>query len=110
MTPPRRGSLTARLPQQLPTEEFTTLVHARGARIKRIVSLGHVTEPGRWYDQDWNEWVVVIAGAARLRFEGEDAPIAVRADDWIDIPAHRRHRFEWTDPIVRTAWLAVHYA
>jgi cupin 2 domain-containing protein len=52
MTPPRRGSLTARLPQQLPTEEFTTLVHARGARIERIVSLGHVTEPGRWYDQD----------------------------------------------------------
>jgi cupin 2 domain-containing protein len=54
--------------------------------------------------------VVVIADAARLRFEGEDAPIAVRAGDWIDIPAHRRHRFEWTDPTVRTVWLAVHYA
>lgn len=42
-----------------------------GVRVERIVSQGHVTPPGQWYDQDWDEWVSLLSGAARLRVEGE---------------------------------------
>ena len=64
---------------------------------------------GEWYDSDRDEWVVVLAGAARLRFEGEPAPRALAPGDWLRIPAHARHRVEWTDPDRATIWLTVHF-
>ena len=78
-------------------------------RIERIISRGQVTPPGQWYDGARDEWVAVLAGAARLRFEGEAAPRALAPGDWLRIPAHARHRVEWTDPEVPTVWLAVHF-
>ncbi|HUE12699.1 MAG TPA: cupin domain-containing protein, partial [Planctomycetaceae bacterium] len=60
-----------------------------------------------WYDQPENEWVVVLRGAARLRFE--DKVIELKPGDYVDIPAHKRHRVEWTMPEEATVWLAVHY-
>lgn len=106
----RRGSLGTGVPRNFAGEQFTTLIDAPGACIERIVSLGHVTEPGRWYDQDRHEWVLVVHGAARLQFEGKAESITLRGGDYIDIPAHCRHRIEWTDPQVPTVWVAVHYA
>jgi cupin 2 domain-containing protein len=53
--------------------------------------------------------VIVLRGAARLRFEDEDSDRVLNTGDWADIPAHRRHRVEWTDPDTATVWLAIHY-
>jgi cupin 2 domain-containing protein len=78
-------------------------------RIERIVSVGHASPEGFWYDQNEDEWVVVLKGAARLMFEGERQPVEMRAGDFISIPAHKRHRVEWTTPNEPTLWLAVHY-
>lgn len=102
-------NLFAGVPAHLPDELFETLVSAPGVRLERIVSLGHPTPPGRWYDQDTNEWVVLLRGAAILRFEDEPEPRTLRPGDYLDIPAHRRHRVEWTTPGEPTVWLALHY-
>jgi len=84
------------------------LVASRTVRIERIVSRGEVSPPGFWYDQDEAEFVVVLAGAARLGFADGDV-MALGPGDWVDIAPHRRHRVEWTDPGALTIWLAVFY-
>jgi cupin 2 domain-containing protein len=70
-------------------------------------SQGHASPGGFWYDQGQHEWVVVLKGAARLRFEAEI--VEMKPGDFMNIPAHERHRVEWTTPDEPTIWLAVHY-
>ena len=90
-------------------EAVTALVAAEGFRVERIVSFGHVSPPGFWYDQPEREWVMLVSGAARLRFEDEAEAIELTPGAYVDIAAHRRHRVEWTAPDVPTVWLAIHY-
>jgi cupin 2 domain-containing protein len=94
----------------LPDEHFETLLHSGSVRIERIVSHGHASPPGFWYDQAEHEWVMVLQGQAGLRFEGDDQPVVLKPGDFVNIPAHRRHRVEWTTTEEPTIWLAVHYA
>ena len=94
----------------LAQESFETIVETASIRLERIVSAGHVTPPGEWYDQERAEWVVLLQGEARLVFEGDPAALVLRPGDHVRIPAHRRHRVEWTDPGQHTVWLAVHYS
>jgi cupin 2 domain-containing protein len=97
------------LPADLPVELVQTLLDAGTVRIERIVSLGHTSAPGFWYDQSEHEWVVLLRGAARLRFEDDDQTLEMTAGSFVNIPARRRHRVEWTDPRQHTVWLAIHY-
>ena len=108
-TPLQSGSLFADVPTRLDKEEFTVVARLPGARVERIVSTGQASPPGVWYDQEWNEWVVLLSGSARLRLEGEPSARAMAPGDFINIPAHRRHRVEATDPREPTIWLAIHY-
>ncbi len=76
--------------------------------IERIVSRGHTSPEKGWYDQQRNEFVLVLKGAARLEFE--DGRVEnMEPGDWLDIPAHAKHRVAWTDESQETVWLAVHY-
>lgn len=93
------------LPRQMPEEVITKLLEAGGVRIERIVSQGHASPPDFWYDQDEPEWVVVLKGAAKLRID--DEPVEMRPGDFQFIPAHKKHRVEWTTPDEPTIWLAV---
>jgi len=95
------------LPRQLPEELITKLLEAGGVRIERIVSLGHASPPDFWYDQDQPEWVVVLKGAAKLRID--DELVEMRPGDFQVIPAHKKHRVEWTTPDEPTIWLAVFF-
>lgn len=97
------------LPKAADQETLVDLLNRPGVRIERIVSTGQASPPGFWYDQAHGEWVAVLAGEARLRFEDEPAARTLRAGDFVDIAAHRRHRVEWTRPGEPTVWLAVHY-
>lgn len=97
------------VPTGLPDELVQGLLAAPGLRIERIVSHGNASPEGFWYDQDTHEWVLLVSGAARLRFEGEE-PVEMTAGSYLDIPAHQRHRVEWTDPQQPTIWLAIHYS
>ena len=97
------------LPGNLPDELFTTLLESSGVRFERIVSHGHASSEGFWYDQHQHEFVIVLKGAARLRFDDEDHAIELKPGDFVNIVAHRKHRVEWTTPDEPTVWLAVHY-
>lgn len=99
------------LPPPSPGAEecFDTLLERPGVRIERIVSRGHASPAGFWYDQDEAEWVLVVVGRARLRVAGEARPRELGPGDWIHLPARCRHRVEWTDPERETVWLAVFY-
>ena len=107
-TNPVLESLFANIPADLPNELIETLVENNSIRIERIVSHGHISPEGFWYDQPQNEWVVVLQGAARLRFE--DEVVEMKPGDWINIPAHKKHRVDWTTPDEPTVWLAAHYS
>jgi cupin 2 domain-containing protein len=96
------------LPDALPDELFETLAEAGNVRIERIVSHGQATPVGEWFDQGWDEWILLLAGSAGLLMEGDEGPRTLRPGDYLMIPAHCRHRVAWTDPGERTVWLAVH--
>jgi cupin 2 domain-containing protein len=90
-------------------EFFEQLAGSGDVRIERIASLGHTSPEDFWYDQEHDEWVLVLQGQARLLFEEGHEIVDLAPGDWLNIPAHARHRVAWTDPGERTIWLAVHY-
>ena len=98
------------IPGDLPEELIEIILETEGIRIERIVSRGHSSPPGFWYDQDKNEYVILLRGKAGLAFENRDDIVIMGPGDHIDIPAHVRHRVEWTDQEEDTIWLAIHYA
>jgi cupin 2 domain-containing protein len=95
------------LPTSIPNELIQVIAGNQHVRIERIVSHGHSSPDGFWYDQDENEWVIVLKGAARLRFD--DRSVELKAGDFVNIPAHKKHRVEWTTPDEPTIWLAVFF-
>ena len=102
------NNLFSDIPGRLEEELFETLASSENVLIERIVSKGHSSPEDGWYDQDRNEFVVLLEGAARLEFD--DGRVEELAPgDWLDIPAHRRHRVAWTPAGAETVWLAVHY-
>lgn len=104
----RTGNLFANIPTHLADERFDTLLTRPGVRIERIVSTAHASAPDFWYDQPQDEWVCVLAGSASLIVEGETQPRVMQPGDWLELPAHVRHRVEWTDAAQPTVWLAIH--
>jgi cupin 2 domain-containing protein len=77
-------------------------------RLERIISKGQISAENFWYDQDENEWVVVLKGKAKLKFENEEI-LEMETGDYINIPAHKKHRVDWTTPETETIWLAIFY-
>jgi cupin 2 domain-containing protein len=104
----KAGNLGAGIPAALPEELTTILATGTGVRIERIVSRGHASPPGFWYDQEEHELVLLVAGAARLEIEGAGER-SLGAGDWLELPPHVRHRVAWTAPAEDTIWLAVFY-
>jgi len=93
----------------LPDEVVDLLVERPGLRIERIESTGQTTPEGQWYEQETDEWVLVVSGAAKLRIEGEATDRELGEGDWILLPAHCRHRVTWTRSKPSTVWLAIHF-
>ena len=102
------NNVFGQLPKDLQHEVFEQIVSSESIKIERIVSKGHRTEEGSWYDQKWAEWVLLLQGAARLEFE-DGTLMDLNAGDYLNIPAHCRHRVVWTMPDEESIWLAIHY-
>ncbi|MBT8042179.1 MAG: cupin domain-containing protein [Pontiella sp.] len=104
-------NLFKEIPDELPEELVTVLAESEGVRIERIVSDGHASPEGFWYDQEQHEWVLLLAGAAVLSIEINDEveTVELSAGDHLLIPAHQRHRVESTSSTEKTIWLAVFY-
>jgi cupin 2 domain-containing protein len=103
------GNLFAGIPETMAAEQFTALLTMPNVRIERIVSRGHASPPGFWYDQPQAEWVIVLAGSAAIAFDGEASPRTLNSGDHLHIPSHTGHRVVSTDAGGPTIWLAVHY-
>lgn len=103
------GSLFENIPASLPDELFETICSTDSVKIERIVSKGHASPEGFWYDQKQNEFVLVVQGSAGLRIEGKTGIVSLKAGDYFNIGSHVKHRVEWTDSSCETIWLAVHY-
>jgi len=103
------GSLLEGIPTELSEERFDTICATGNVKIERIVSRGHASPEGFWYDQDQNEFVLVVRGSAGLKLENENDIVVLKAGDYFNIGAHVKHRVAWTDSKCETIWLAVHY-
>lgn len=103
----RSSNIFTGIPTQLPTELCQTLLSNHNFRIERIVSKGHSSALDDWYDQDGDEWVMLLSGAARLEFVDAER-VTLQPGDYLLIPAHCRHRVDWTSPDTESVWLAIH--
>ncbi len=101
-------NLLSGIPSDRSREFFETILETGTWKLERIVSTGQATEPGKWYDQDRNEWVLLLSGEAGMQFES-GSEIVLRPGDCLLIPGHRRHRVEWTATGTETIWLALHF-
>lgn len=90
-------------------EDTAEMLRQPNVRIERIISQAQASPPDFWFDQEWGEWVLVLSGSAGVLIEGEAEARTLVEGDYLDIPAHTRHRVDWTDPEEPTVWLAVHY-
>ena len=96
------------IPDDLSAEIFEDLAVSKNVKIERIISKGHSSPDVGWYDQEQNEWVIVLKGEALLSFV-DKASVTLKEGDYINIPAHQKHKVAWTQPDLETIWLAVHY-
>ncbi len=97
------------IPDGLPQKEEFVEIIARGDdfRLERLISHGHTTPSGEWYDQDQNEWVVLLQGEAMLEWRDGTA-IELKPGDAILIEAHCQHRVAYTTEEPPCVWLAIH--
>jgi len=102
------GNIFKHLPDDLSDEVFETIVHSEQLKIERIVSSGHRSPDSGWYDQEQDEWVMVLKGEASILFENKET-ISLKAGDYITIAAHNKHRVIKTSEVTETVWLAIHY-
>ena len=102
------NNIFSEIPEQLPEEIVECLLKKGNLVIERIISNGHVTSTGQWYDQTEDEWVILLQGQATLLFEKNQRLVKLLPGDYLLIPAHTKHRVEWTLPDFNTIWLAVH--
>ncbi len=94
---------------QSPEEIFEPIIKTNQFKIERIISSGQSTDKGNWYDQDVDEWVILLKGSVGLLFESNNEKIIMKPGDYINIPAHQKHRVEWTVADEETIWLSVRY-
>jgi cupin 2 domain-containing protein len=96
------------LATRLDEEEFTAIIETAHIKIERIVSTGHHSEEGFWYDQADHEWVLVLQGSGVIEYE-DGRMIELNVGDYVNIPTHQKHRVKETSQSEPTVWLAVHY-
>ncbi len=96
------------IPASLPEEFVEELLTTKNFRMEKIISEGHSSSENFWYDQDENEFVMLLSGSAILSFEDEE-DIKLNPGDYLIIPAHKKHRVKQTDSTQKTFWLTIFY-
>jgi cupin 2 domain-containing protein len=81
------------IPAQADGEIFDELLVRKNVRVERIVSTGQSTPADRPHRQGHDEWVLLLAGSAGLRIEGEGERI-LQPGGHVLIAAHRAHSLQ----------------
>ncbi len=97
-----------KIPDDLEEEIFELLVQGENVKIERIISNGHTSPGTGWYDQEQNEWVLVLKGNAGILFENGQV-IDLNEGDYLNISSHQKHKVIRTSATTETIWLAIHY-
>lgn len=95
------------IPESAEKEIFEVLAKSENAKIERIISNGPESSSDEWYDQNENEWVVLLKGKAKLIFENDEK--VLEPGDHILIKPHRRHKVVILEEKETTIWIAVHF-
>lgn len=104
------NNIREKLPLLPQKDEFSQdILKHHNVRIERIVSFGQASDKDFWYDQEENEWVILLEGSASLEFPNEEEEVNLQPGDYIFIPAHRKHRVKSTALDKRSIWLAVFF-
>lgn len=103
------GNIFDNIPSDLSEEVFQNIISTKIIRIERIISHGQKSPPDFWYDQEQSEWVILLKGYAEIRFDNNPELIKLNPGNYLNIPAHQKHRVEKTDLNEATIWLAVFY-
>jgi len=104
----KKSDIFDNIPKDLTNEFFEDIVLSDNVKIEKIISKGHTSPKDGWYNQEQNEWVIVLKGEGIISFEDEKQ-ICLKSGEYINIPAHKKHKVSWTKPDEETIWLAVFY-
>jgi cupin 2 domain-containing protein len=104
----KNSNIFSNIPNEIQEEIFEEIISKENLKVQRIISYGHTTDKFDWYDQESDEWVIILEGEAILCFENQEE-IVLKKGDYLNIPAHTKHRVSWTPPHTKTIWLAIHY-
>ena len=104
----KSGNIFESIPEEIDVEIFDLLIQRNNIKVERIISKGHSSPKTGWYDQDHNEWVIVLKGEATITIEG-NIELNLKVGSYVDIPTHTKHKVSWTKPNSETIWLAIHY-
>ncbi len=88
-------------------EIFDTILKSKNVKIERIISTGQTTAEDTGYDQEEDEWVILLQGKATLSFF-DNSSINLKAGDYLLIKAHQKHRVTFTSFDPPCIWLAIH--
>lgn len=102
------NNLFKEIPGSLKEELFEEILIGKDFKVERIVSDGHFSPEDFWYDQEMHELVFLLQGKAKICFD-DGSGFELNPGDYFIIPAHKKHRVEWTDNSQKTIWLAIHY-
>ena len=102
------GNIFESIPNAMKDEVIESLIESKVVKIERIISKGHASPKAGWYEQDQDEWVIILRGSAIIKFENTE-PLSINEGGYINIPAGTKHKVLWTDSEIETVWLAVHY-
>jgi cupin 2 domain-containing protein len=73
-----KQNLFENIPDKIPDEIFETLIENNNVRVEKIISKGHSSPKDFWYNQEENEWVILLKGHAKLLFEKTKCLICYR--------------------------------
>jgi cupin 2 domain-containing protein len=103
-----KGNIYSYDPAPLDSGElFDIFASGKNFTLERIVSRGHITPEDNWYDQEKDEWVILLEGKAVILYSSGGS-VELNKGDWIFIPAHTRHRVTFTSSDPECVWLAIH--
>ena len=102
------GNIYKQIPDDLGEEIYERLAKGNNVKIERIISMGHKSPDTGWYDQEQNEWVLLLKDDASISFDNE-VVVHLEEGDYLNIPAHKKHKVLSTSPVTETIWLAIFY-
>ena len=94
------------IPVSSQKEIFETLIKNDTIKIERIVSYGQITPQNYWYNQTQDEFVLIVSGAAKIKYDNETI-YHLKENDSLNIPAFQKHQVIYTNN--PTVWLAIFY-